>query len=417
MPRAKQRAGQSRIRRDRQFVQAAYERFLAGDVLPSGLDPLVTASWRRSRETGINPDDPSVSIGMADDDLTAYREQHRLAQAMPVIRDLIVPGAADGGLIVAVTDAVGRTMWVEGSTPARHLAENVGFVEGALWGEAQMGTNAPALALAEGAPVQVIGAEHFIRPVQSLSCAAVPIRDLTNGQVLGVLDVTGGESAATPVALAMVRAAAATVERELANFHLVRLSHLAEPELTLLGTPQIRTDAGNQQLALRHAEILALLIDRPQGLTSAELAVLLHHDGLSEVAVRAEVSRLRRVAGHLLADGRPYRLRRVVSTDLSTVRGALATGTVRDAVAAYRAPLLPRSVAPGIEDQRESLAAEVRQAVLASGDPDVLEAWTRTAEGGQDYEVWAALRGAAPPGSPAWIRAEAHRTVLDAALR
>ncbi|WP_245993542.1 hypothetical protein [Xylanimonas allomyrinae] len=68
--------------------------------------------------------------------------------------------------------------------------------------------------------------------------------------------------------------------------------------------------AGPLPVPLRHAEILLLLGDHPGGLGADELAVLLHPGDLSDVAVRAEVSRLRRTVGPLLVGSRPYRLAR-----------------------------------------------------------------------------------------------------------
>lgn len=61
-------------------------------------------------------------------------------------------------------------------------------------------------------------------------------------------------------------------------------------------------------LTRRHAEILRALAEAPPpGLGAAELSVLLHGDAEHQVTVRAEVSRLRRGIGGLVATS-PYRL-------------------------------------------------------------------------------------------------------------
>ncbi|HWV79157.1 MAG TPA: GAF domain-containing protein, partial [Isoptericola sp.] len=285
----------------------------------------------------------------------------------------------------------------------------------AVWGEESVGTNAPGTALATRRAVQVIGAEHFSRPVQELSCAAAPIRDPATGRVLGVLDVTGRRAAATHVVLSLVRATVATVERELATRAAAHPPGVAPVDLRVLGRPVLRTPAGERPLSLRHAEILLLLAEHPRGLSADELAVLLHPGELSDVTVRAEVSRLRHVVGALLAGSRPYRLARALRTDADVVRAALAAGDVRAAVDAY-APLLPRSVAPGVEQLRAELSAEVRAAVLAAGDPDALDDWVRGADGADDLAAWTRLLAVAPAGSPQAVRARARVTLLDAAL-
>lgn len=415
------------VQRGPRWVRAAHERFLATGELVEGVDPVVAASWRRSLVSGVDPDDPDPLLTLPADDLEAYRAAHPLAGSMPVVRSMLVEAAVDDGLVVAVSDDAGRLMWVEGAGRTRAAVDRVGFVEGAVWREERVGTNAPGTALATRRPVQVIGAEHYSRAVQGLSCAAAPIRDLRDGSVLGVLDVTGGRAAASRVVLSLVRATVAGVERELAR----RSGHApgttapapggtGKPgvELAVLGPrPVLRGPDGERPLSLRHAEILVLLAAHPRGLAADELAVLLHPGDLTDVSVRAEVSRLRRVTGPLLAQSRPYRLALGPRTDADAVREALADGDVGRALAAYPGPLLPRSVAPGVERLRAELAAELRAAVLASREAGVLQAWVRTDDGADDHEAWTRLAGLASAGSPLALRARAHLDVLDRLLR
>ncbi|QOR69838.1 GAF domain-containing protein [Ruania alkalisoli] len=406
------------VRHDARSVQAAMDAFLGSGELPPFVDPVVADSWRRSRGSGLDPESATAILGLPGDDLDAYRSQHPLAGVMPVVRELLVGAAASDGLVVAVSDDVGRLLWVEGSHGTRSTVDRVGFVEGALWREEQVGTNAPGTALATRRAVQVLGAEHFARPVRSLNCVAAPIHDPT-GRVLGVLDITGGEPAGSRMMLSLVRAAAGTIERELA----ATSPHVFEPDRTevrLLGDPLLHTPDGDPHLSLRHAEILTLLSEHPDGLTGEELAVQLDSRELSEVTVRAEISRLRRVGRQLpeglLAGSRPYRLTRSLCTDIQRVRSHLAAGDVAAAASAYRAPVLPRSVAPGVERIRAELSAEVRSAVVTSGSVEALDRWTQAIDGRDDLPAWRALLTAAAPGSPQAVRALAHLSVLETDL-
>lgn len=407
--------------RDAQWVRAAYESFVgsAGSQEPAGIDPVVAASWRRSLRNGVDPDQPSEVTVAASGDLEDYRRDHPLAVAMPMVRDL-VGGATGDDLVVAVSDDVGRLLWVEGRGPVRSAVDHVGFVEGAVWREESVGTNAPGTALATRRPVQVLGAEHFMRPAQRLSCTAAPVRDAAGG-IVGVLDLTGGSVAGSHVALALVRATVAMVERELATRSAARAAGPGAtdqpPDLRLLGPPTLR----GRRLSLRHAEILLLLAEHPRGLGAEELAVLLHPGDLSLVAVRAEISRLRRVAdavlgSPLLAGSRPYRLARPLRSDVGTVRSGLRRGDVRGALSAYPEPLLRRSVAPGVERLREELEAEVREAVHTCDDAAAVEQWTARSEGADDHAAWTRLARLAPPGGPQSVRALAHLRVLERRL-
>jgi hypothetical protein len=189
------------------------------------------------------------------------------------------------------------------------------------------------------------------------------------------------------------------------------------PDLRLLGAPTLR----GRRLSLRHAEILHLLAEHPRGLGAEELAVLLHPGHLSLVAVRAEISRLRRVAdavldGPLLAGSRPYRLARPLRSDVDVVRSRLRRGDVRGALAAYPEALLRRSVAPAVERLREELEAEVREAVHACSDVAAVEQWTARSEGADDHAAWTRLARLARPGGPQAARAWARLGVLDRRL-
>ncbi|MET0820416.1 MAG: transcriptional regulator, partial [Aeromicrobium sp.] len=146
--------------------------------------PLVVESWRRSIAGGIDPERALADIRLDGTALAAIRDAHPLAAGMPVIRRLLVESAADAGLLVAVSDAAGQLLWVEGDASLRSLAEQMHFVEGADWSEASAGTNAPGTALALDRPVQIFGAEHLARQVTPWSCSAAPIHDPDTGAIL-----------------------------------------------------------------------------------------------------------------------------------------------------------------------------------------------------------------------------------------
>ena len=104
--------------------------------------------------------------------------------------------AEDCDSVMAVGDEYGQLLWVCGRPGVLRRAESIKFVEGAQWDEAHAGTNAPGTALRLDAPVTIQAAEHFVRPVQRWSCAAAPIHDPATHAILGVVDVTGGETSA-----------------------------------------------------------------------------------------------------------------------------------------------------------------------------------------------------------------------------
>jgi len=151
---------------------------------------------------------------------------------------------------------------------------------------------------------------------------------------------------------------------------------------------------------MRHAEVLTLLALHPDGLTADELAATLHGDAGEAVTVRAEMHRVRIALNAGVLRTQPYRLRARVDADFVAVRAALAEGDVRGAARAYRGPLLPRSEAPGVREERELLAAALRRAVLDSRDVDAMWALAETPDGAHDPELSQRLLRALPNRDP-----------------
>ncbi|MFI7586112.1 GAF domain-containing protein [Spongisporangium articulatum] len=401
-------------------VAEVHERFLAAPALPlssTDIRPIVAESWRRSLALGVDPNAGAAPLDMAEDELRAYRDSHPLAPMMPLIRRLLTEDADEAGHIVAVGDELGRLLWVEGHHRLRSRAEDMWFVEGALWSERGAGTNAPGTALAVDAPVQIRAAEHFGLNVQAWSCVAAPVHDPLTGRMLGVIDLTGASDVAHPRALALVRACAAAVEAGLALQVGASRAHVEQAgartttaRLALMGaaTGVFRLGAQEFRLSRRHAELVWLLAGAPQGLTAQELDALLHDDGEHLVTVRVEINRLRRVLGDQVLQSRPYRLAVGVSTDLDDVRALLNSDRLLDAVSAYAGRPLAGSEAPGVRARTEEFVAELRHAVLDSRSAPVLERWTANAEGHDDAQAWAALAEALPLGSARRAMAQAH---------
>jgi transcriptional regulator of acetoin/glycerol metabolism len=382
-------------------VADAHDDFVATGRSRWRIRDVVFESWRRSRDSGVDPDRSLPPVDLLDDALEAYRAAHPLADVMPVIRRLLVEDAVDSDLLVAVSDDAGRLLWVEGAPHLRSRAETMHFMPGAFWSEDLAGTNAPGTALALDHGVQIFAHEHFSRIVQPWSCSAAPIHDPQTGRLLGVLDVTGGDSVAAPQSLALVQAAVAAVENELRVRRLQskpdRPRKHALPRVRVLAQDRARWEANgvNRLLSHRHSEIVLLLLEDPSGMTSEQLGVRLDEHELADVTIRAEMSRLRSVLGTTSVASRPYRITEPVTTDVSLVEAKLAAGAVTQALDLYVGPVLPHSQAPGVVEVRERLAYRVRAAVLTQGTVDDLVRFGETAQGRQDHEVWAAARSAA----------------------
>ena len=416
-------------------LRAAHEALVtrSGPAAPGQVRAVVWDSWRRSLAGGVDPDGNAPPVDLLDDELLAYRAAHPLAPVLPVIRRLLVEDAEADRMIVAVTDADGRMLWVEGDRRLRARAEAMHFVEGARWAEEVAGTNAPGTALALDHAVQIYGSEHYRRPVQPWSCAAAPVHHPVTGVLLGAIDITGGDHVASPQVLTLVRATVAAVEAELRWLHredavrpAPRPAARPAPRLEVLGRERARLvlPSGPSELSLRHSELLLLLAEAATGgggRTAEQLAAECHAGEAAAVTVRAELSRLRRLVGAHLLGSRPYRLTGPLETDLDAVRRLLARGAVGPALERYPGAVLPRSSAPGVVAARNRLTASLRQAVLAARRPELLLRYTRLPEAQDDVAVWQACLETLPPGAPSRPAVAAHlhrlRRVPRAPLR
>ncbi|MFD3499694.1 GAF domain-containing protein [Streptomyces sp. NPDC058677] len=379
------------------MLRRAHETFTEAGTVPRPVRPVVADSWRRSARAGVGPEG-TASVELMDGDLGAYRADHPLARVMPLFRELLGTFASDGEHLLAVCDAHGRLLWVEGHPATRAQAGRMNFVPGARWAETAVGTNAPGTAVALDRPVQVFAAEHFIRRVQPWTCAAAPVHDPRSGRVLGAVDITGGDGLAHPHSLGFVQAVARAAES-----HLALLAPegpaTGTAELTALGRDEaLLLTAGRRiRLSRRHSEIVVLLARRPEGLTGDELLCALYEDeSVTPVTLRAELARLRRVLGPGLLASRPYRLTVPVESDVAAVERRLETGAVAAAATAYAGPLLPGSRAPSVVRLRRRLADGLRTALVARRDPDLLTDWAHAPWGEDDVDVWRALAAVRP---------------------
>jgi transcriptional regulator of acetoin/glycerol metabolism len=349
---------------------------------------LIRESWARSASSSLVPDRVDVLLPLVDGELEHVRRTHPLADALPMIESLLVTEVADDtGLVVVVGDAQGRLLWVDGDRRAMGVAEEARAVPGSDWSESRAGTNAPGTALTLDRTVQVRGEEHFSVQVQALSCTAVPIHDLRTLQTLGVLDITGGPDAVGPHALPLIEATVAAIERELALRRIVGgepdpVLRTAAPRLTALGRTRAVLTANGRTvpLSLRHAELLTLLAWHRDGLTAERLAELVHGSPAAVATIRPEMTRLRRLleasAPSLVPRTRPYRLPIPLELDARRLVALLDRGAHRAALDLYAGDLLPSSVAPGIEEIREEIAAHLREALLSGAQVDLLLAYS-----------------------------------------
>ncbi len=389
---------------------------------------VVRDSWARAEESHLDPDRLLAPLLFESAELKEYRESHPLAEMMPVIRKLLVRDAdEDSGMLVAVGDAMGRLLWVEGDQGLKSRAESMMFVEGSDWSEAVAGTSAPGTALALDHSIQIRRDEHFNRLVHAWSCTAVPVHDPETKAIIGVIDITGGEQAVDRHTMPLMEATAHAVETEMlvkrmkqrdskpaskSKFVLFdslpssAKSQAARATMHILGRNTAVLISGDARLELttRHSEILLLLACNRAGLSAERLSELLWGDPTATQRLRAEIVRLRKMLDKfqpgLAPESKPYRLTNKLEVDAQQVVALLDRGAHRAALSAYRGELLPGSTSPGVEAIRQEIASHLRESLLNDASVEVLLEYANSDEAINDVEVWQQLLRLLPLKSP-----------------
>jgi transcriptional regulator of acetoin/glycerol metabolism len=231
----------------------------------------------------VAPDLREAPVALDEDGLAgvvATTDWLDLARAGVAEHDRSFAGA---GHILTLFDHEGRMLTAEGDAAALEGLAAINFRPGGLWSEEAVGTNGPGTALATGAATHIVGAEHFCSRWQPWHCAAVPLRELSTGQILGVLDVSGFREQAHPHTLNLALALALAIEQSLAAREVER-RYLAVLRLNQLAH---RYPADTAVAVDRHGRVLLTSPSAPP-----ELAPERDHPGLQSL-VRDLVRRTR----------------------------------------------------------------------------------------------------------------------------
>jgi hypothetical protein len=213
-----------------------HDAVLAGGSPPVRPRGVVARSWSRVLELGLDASRTNAREPLPFDAVERRRRQSPLSVVVDELRQVLVSVADASSFLMVVTDADGIILWREGSPRVRLRADSLGFMEGARWTEATVGTNAIGTALAEAAPVQLFSAEHYEQAQHPWYCTAAPIHHPVSGELLGVVDVSGPALTLHPVIGALVETAVKLAESRLWRHHEQRLERLRQSARAVLAT-------------------------------------------------------------------------------------------------------------------------------------------------------------------------------------
>jgi sigma-54 dependent transcriptional regulator, acetoin dehydrogenase operon transcriptional activator AcoR len=195
----------------RRLLTSALARLLdRPDADLPGIPGHVAASWRRSLAHGV---DPAAVVNRHHPDLDLDSRLVRCAR--PVIEQLAEQIAGAPVCVVLTDDRARLLVRLDTTVAIGRAADENRFAEGFSYDEGAVGTNGIGTVLESGRSVHVVGAEHFVEPLQAYACAGAPVHDPFTGRIEGVLDVSCRAEHSSPILRSLVTSAAARIQHAL----------------------------------------------------------------------------------------------------------------------------------------------------------------------------------------------------------
>lgn len=172
---------------------------------------LLHASWKRSRQYGLDPSKPMDPPTAGDVDTAS-----RLFRAAAPVLHRIRTGIDGERLSVMLVGAQAEMLTtVNGCRQIDTVVERIGATPGAVWREDTTGTNALATPFETRSPLFVRGNEHYMEGLHGYSCYGRPIFNPLNGHLIGVLDVMSVAGAESSLMRPFIDSAIAEIEQNI----------------------------------------------------------------------------------------------------------------------------------------------------------------------------------------------------------
>lgn len=200
---------------DQKLFVAHQAMLQSGKVPTDRLRPVIARAWERCLAMGVDPRAGRRSQRVSEDELRARLERYDfLIKAAAPFMESLFHFVKSSGFVVVLADADTCILKVIG-TENVYAKAAVFHAPGAVWGEEYAGNTAIGTVLVEGIPLQIHALEHYCRALHNWTCSAAPIRD-PDGNIIGVLDMSGKGDLVHCHTLGMVVAAVTAIENQMA---------------------------------------------------------------------------------------------------------------------------------------------------------------------------------------------------------
>lgn len=262
------------------LMKEAWTDFVEREILKSEVvKQYVADSWRICKSMGVDPQGGSGTVLDKTSLKKRLKENENLIMIAHPIMEQIYNQVRGSGFVIVLTDKDGYLIDRIGDEGIMGEARKMNFVEGALWTESAVGTNAIGIALRLDKPIQIAGAEHYCITHQMGTCSAAPIHD-ENGQVIGCLNMTGLKEDTHPHTLGIVLAGAYSIEKQLA---LIRSNKIIDTAFDSINEGILITDSKLNLIMANKSALKILDAKQEQILHIPIISIIQNHELVQEV--------------------------------------------------------------------------------------------------------------------------------------
>lgn len=244
----------------------------------------VLVAWNTARDVGVDPGLKEFRVVRPDMPVIDDASEELLRVGAPVLATAgeFLRGTNYG---VILTDASAVILDFAGDRPLARAAERIGCVPGACLEERFAGNNAIGTSLRLGRAVHFNHAEHFCDALTDWTCAAIPIRMPSSGDIIGSIDVSSYRTLARPQqALALAARLGRVIEDGLERSQRGRTTRSAGSRGAGYPTPHGESRAGGSLLDPRSSlppafDLIAVRRDTRRILVHAEQVYLFVAEG------------------------------------------------------------------------------------------------------------------------------------------
>lgn len=180
------------------------------------VDLIIQESKQKCIALGIDSEQiPACINRFSNEELEKQRYMYsEMLEVINYFVDRFLSSTSGNPYLIAITDHEGYILAFKGDASIIDVANQLGIQEGVQFSE-EVGTNAIALSIRHGQPIEIYGEQHYHTVLQDLSCCTAPIRIDEGKRIVGTLSLMTGLDFAHPSLLALISTLADSIEREI----------------------------------------------------------------------------------------------------------------------------------------------------------------------------------------------------------